>query len=308
MKLRSTEILSVAGLAYGSLAQDKPLAVPPLSGLPTIAVMPLPGCRLKVPPFDSSRSRRRWLGQRRISQPTGHLGALLGHQGRSGTSGRGVHGDRSAKRCLAENVTLFYAPEGSMQCGALIEIGAALASGRYVFIVSDYEWSVLLKPRSRPIVAMQAGERARHHEKTSPPTCRNASAKHPCSKPRVKEIAGPACGRVGSGRLPGHTDAVPASQLMRLQPMTSVNETGERTTKQGTVKYFFHLAHNFGFIKSDAGSDIFVHSRQVIGGTVLVVGQRVEFEQDLTSQIRGRPVACNVRVIDGAAAQPRQPV
>ena len=88
--------------------------------------------------------------------------------------------------------------------------------------------------------------------------------------------------------------------------MTSVNETGERTTQQGTVKYF-HLAHNFGFIKSDAGSDIFVHGRQVIGGTVLVAGQRVEFEQDLTTR-SGRPVACNVRVIDGAAAQPRQPV
>ena len=88
--------------------------------------------------------------------------------------------------------------------------------------------------------------------------------------------------------------------------MTSANETGERTTQQGTVKYF-HLAHHFGFIKSDAGSDIFVHGRQVIGGTALVAGQRVEFEQDLTTR-SGRLAARNVRVIDGTAAKPPQPV
>jgi len=56
-------------------------------------------------------------------------------------------------------------------CGALIEMGAALAAGRQVFIVSPYEWSVANHPRCRTfrtlhdavhaIMAMTAGERAR---------------------------------------------------------------------------------------------------------------------------------------------------
>jgi len=71
--------------------------------------------------------------------------------------------------------------------------------------------------------------------------------------------------------------------------------------QQGTVNCF-HLAHSFGFIKSDAGSDIFVHRQQVIGGTALVAGQRVEFEDLATSS--GMPAARNVRVIDGTTAKP----
>ena len=81
-------------------------------------------------------------------------------------------------------------------------------------------------------------------------------------------------------------------------------KTKERTMQQGTVNYFY-LAHNFGFIKSDAGSDIFVHGQQVTGGTTLVAGQRVEFEDLTTSS--GTPAARNVRVIDGTAASSQQP-
>jgi hypothetical protein len=57
------------------------------------------------------------------------------------------------ERCLEESssadLTIFYAPEGATQCGALIEIGSALANGRAVWIVSDYEWSISHHPRCR---------------------------------------------------------------------------------------------------------------------------------------------------------------
>lgn len=57
------------------------------------------------------------------------------------------------------------------QCGALIEIGAALAAGKQVFVVSEYEWTVAHHPKCRvfesletaiaALVAMQAGKSAR---------------------------------------------------------------------------------------------------------------------------------------------------
>jgi hypothetical protein len=82
---------------------------------------------------------------------------------------------RHWQRCLEESssadITIFYAPLGPTQCGSLIEIGSALASGREVWIVSDYEWSISPHPRCRvfksieacvaTIMARQAGEEAR---------------------------------------------------------------------------------------------------------------------------------------------------
>jgi hypothetical protein len=77
--------------------------------------------------------------------------------------------------CLEQSgsadITIFYAPEGATQCGSLIEIGSALASGRAVWIVSDYEWSISHFPRCcvfksieaavAAVVARCAGERLR---------------------------------------------------------------------------------------------------------------------------------------------------
>jgi hypothetical protein len=55
--------------------------------------------------------------------------------------------------------------------GALVELGAGLASGAQVFLVTDHQWSVAHHPRVRSfpnlaaaisaIVAMQNGERPR---------------------------------------------------------------------------------------------------------------------------------------------------
>jgi hypothetical protein len=82
-------------------------------------------------------------------------------------------------RCIAESTSadlvLFHAPAPHTQCGALIEIGAALGAGREVWIVSDYEWSFAHLPRCRifptiesaieAIVARMAGERLRQRER-----------------------------------------------------------------------------------------------------------------------------------------------
>jgi hypothetical protein len=78
-------------------------------------------------------------------------------------------------RCLEQaadaDICLFYAPEGATQCGSLIEIGAALVSGREVWVVSDYQWTIAHHPRCRTfksieacvaaVVARVKGERAR---------------------------------------------------------------------------------------------------------------------------------------------------
>jgi len=69
------------------------------------------------------------------------------------------------------DVLLFINNRDERACGGLIELGAALAGGAQVFVVSPDWWSVSHHPRCRvfesleaaiaAIVAMQAGERAR---------------------------------------------------------------------------------------------------------------------------------------------------
>ena len=85
-------------------------------------------------------------------------------------------------RCLAEvssaDVVLFYAPEGFTQCGALIEIGAALQAGAQVFVISDYTWTIAHHPQCRvfksledAVIAVKArvqGEEARARARPTP--------------------------------------------------------------------------------------------------------------------------------------------
>jgi hypothetical protein len=82
---------------------------------------------------------------------------------------------RHWESCLASaaeaEITLFYAPEGSVQCGALIEMGAALSAGKQVLLVSYYDWTIAAHPKVRrfpsleaaieSILALQAGSRLR---------------------------------------------------------------------------------------------------------------------------------------------------
>jgi hypothetical protein len=55
-------------------------------------------------------------------------------------------------RCIEEasaDICLFVDLPGEIQCGSLIEAGAALASGKRVFIVSENFWSIEHHPRCR---------------------------------------------------------------------------------------------------------------------------------------------------------------
>jgi cold shock protein len=62
----------------------------------------------------------------------------------------------------------------------------------------------------------------------------------------------------------------------------------------GTVK-FFNAQKGFGFITPDDGSkDLFVHTSNVEGGTVLREGQKVEYVQ---GQGRKGPEATQVRPV-----------
>jgi hypothetical protein len=82
------------------------------------------------------------------------------------------HWQKCLEQAAAADVTIFYAPEGPTQCGSLIEIGAALASGREVWLVSDYWWSISHYPKCRVFKSIEAavaaaaarlkGERARN--------------------------------------------------------------------------------------------------------------------------------------------------
>ena len=82
------------------------------------------------------------------------------------------HWDKCIFEAAGADVTLFVNNEGETACGALIEVGAALAAGRQVFIVSNHWWSVSHHPRCRvfpsveaaiaALIAMQEGERAKY--------------------------------------------------------------------------------------------------------------------------------------------------
>ena len=52
-----------------------------------------------------------------------------------------LHWQLCTEEAAAADVVLMYAREDENQNGALIEVGAALAAGRRVFVVSPHDWS-----------------------------------------------------------------------------------------------------------------------------------------------------------------------
>jgi cold shock protein len=79
---------------------------------------------------------------------------------------------------------------------------------------------------------------------------------------------------------------------------------------RATIK-FYNPEKGFGFARpDDHGQDIFVHVRQVIGGGILMEGDRIEY--DIGSNPRnGKPQAVHIRVLqrddgsDDPAATPK---
>jgi hypothetical protein len=66
------------------------------------------------------------------------------------------HWQMCLEQSAAADICVFYAPEGTTQCGALIEIGSALQAGREVWVVSDYQWSIACHPRCRVFASIEA--------------------------------------------------------------------------------------------------------------------------------------------------------
>lgn len=52
-----------------------------------------------------------------------------------------LHWTKCIDEAAAADIVLMFAQEGENQNGALIEVGAALAAGKRVYLVSPHEWS-----------------------------------------------------------------------------------------------------------------------------------------------------------------------
>jgi cold shock protein len=72
---------------------------------------------------------------------------------------------------------------------------------------------------------------------------------------------------------------------------SEVTEGGQASMTVGTVKWF-NANKGYGFIKPEAGNDVFVHASAIQDGGSLEEGETVEF--DITQGQKG-PQAVNVR-------------
>jgi hypothetical protein len=85
------------------------------------------------------------------------------------------HWSHCVEESSVADVCLFVDLPGENQCGSLIEMGSALASGRRVFLVSDNWWSIQNHPNVRKfrrledaiaaLMAMHVGERREEAER-----------------------------------------------------------------------------------------------------------------------------------------------
>jgi hypothetical protein len=64
------------------------------------------------------------------------------------------HWQRCIDEAAAADVLLFVAFEDERQCGALVELGAALAAGKTCYVVSPHEWTVANHPRCRTFATL----------------------------------------------------------------------------------------------------------------------------------------------------------
>jgi hypothetical protein len=93
-----------------------------------------------------------WTALRGAALPiaAGWIDSPLNGSGAEPTPDAGArHWVTCLEQAAAAEVTIFYAPEGPTQCGALSEIGSALQAGREVWIVSDYQWTGAHHPQCR---------------------------------------------------------------------------------------------------------------------------------------------------------------
>ena len=72
----------------------------------------------------------------------------------------GLHWQKCIDEASAADVVLCFAQEGENQNGALIEVGAALARGRSVFLIAPYAWSWAHHPQVRRFDTLAAAVEA----------------------------------------------------------------------------------------------------------------------------------------------------
>jgi hypothetical protein len=100
------------------------------------------------------------------------LDAPFNHDGSEPTSDEWTaHWDRCCREAAAADITLMFAGAEERQNGALLEVGAALGAGKWVYLISPHDWSWKHHPRVRvfkdlasaieAIMARAAGERMR---------------------------------------------------------------------------------------------------------------------------------------------------
>ena len=65
------------------------------------------------------------------------------------------HWSGCISEAAAADILLFVALEHETQCGALLEVGAALGAGRSVYLISPYEWSFENHPNVRRFATLK---------------------------------------------------------------------------------------------------------------------------------------------------------
>ena len=74
-------------------------------------------------------------------------------------------------------------------------------------------------------------------------------------------------------RLEALGDEMAADMAADITPKVKIKGSERQT---GTVKWY-NAAKGFGFIQSQSGSDVFVHRRSIVDGSILQEGQIVDY-------------------------------
>jgi hypothetical protein len=107
---------------------------------------------MKVYPASKAKHWQMWAALREAGIPI-YASWIDAPFNRDGSELNSAQWSHHWEKCVAEaaaaDVLLLYATQDERQCGALVELGSALAAGKRVFLVSPHTWSFEHHPNVR---------------------------------------------------------------------------------------------------------------------------------------------------------------